>query len=148
MKDKNDYVNDLAKKCAEEDNNKHYWKRTGRCDYKKCQSACCRFHHMGGKKVNGSILLKQHNYHEEHTYVEKVSNGYIHQLKPFLCPSITFDGLCVLHNKRSQSRVCKYFPMSAKDKVWVALKHICSYKFEKIKNEKWKKEKVEKVRLR
>lgn len=141
-KEKNKYVNNLLKEFVETNNIKYYHKRIGRCDWKKCQSACCRFHHTGMTKCKGSIITKHANYHKPEDEVHKVSNGHIHTLIPFLCQSISFDGRCEIHNKRDQPRVCKYFPMTPYDNMFKCLEHICSYKFIKLKNKKYKKNKL------
>ena len=145
-KEKNKYVNEILKENFIKNNKKHYYVRTGSCNWKKCQSACCRFRHTGKIKISGKNkeLSYKHQYHNDQGQEEQriCSNGYEHKLSPFLCPSITFDGKCKLHNKRSQPYVCQYFPMVPDDGVYIALKHICGYKFKKIKNTKWKKKKV------
>ena len=139
-KERNKFINDMRKRDSEESNKEYYTKRIGKCVWKKCQSACCRFRSYGRIKIKGSFISKQLNYHDDNI-VQKASNGYIFDLSPFLCPSITFEGKCVLHGKKEQSYVCTYFPMNKDDGMYIALKHICGYKFKKVKNKKYKRDK-------
>ena len=137
---KNDYVNRLHKERAEKDNLSHYYVRSGKCDWEKCQSACCRFRCYGKVKASGKITVI-HEYEDGASLQFRMSNGYQFTLGPFLCPSMGFNGACALHNKKSQPYICQYFPMNPDDGVYIALKHICGYKFKKAKNEKYKKPK-------
>lgn len=70
----------------------------------------------------------------------KTLNQHDCYLTPRLCPHINVEGGCELHNKRTQPRVCKYFPMHHEDGTYITLKHVCTYKFKEVKNNKHKKE--------
>jgi len=139
MENKNNYINKIAKS---NHNIKFFWKRTGSCDYVKCQSACCRFNVHKSIENNGW----NKDYHKMNEYSEMtVSNVQIRKLNkhdivmsPRLCPHIKIEGGCNLHGKRTQPHVCKYFPMTPIDGVYIAVKHVCGYKFKEIRNPNYK----------
>lgn len=120
---------------------KYIWQRYGSCDWKKCQSACCRFN------CQRHIANNSHNkdYHKMCDYMhimnvqERTINGHDIYMSPRLCPYIKIEGGCMLHGKRTQPRVCKYFPMDYEDGVYIAVKHVCGYKWKKIRNPNYKK---------
>ena len=134
MVDKNEYVNDILKPSKKDTNDKTYFKRIGKCNYKKCQAACCRFECFVGQKEK-----KKAQYHTDYnregvTDIRHI-NGYDVYIKPKWCDKITLDGKCVLHNNRRQPNVCKYFPMHPTiDGMYLAVKHLCGYKFIELKN--------------
>ena len=136
--EKNQYVNKILKECAEEQHKKYYYKRTGNCNYKKCMSACCRFNCQKHRKKNS----KQQYQMSDYSYIRDVSiisdDKYDFYISPRLCMYLTFDGLCKSHKKKLQPRVCQYFPMHPDDGTFIALRKICGYKFNKIKNKKYK----------
>jgi len=137
-KEKNKYVNDITKPTKEDTNNKYYYKRFGKCNYKKCQSACCRFICYGTYKFN--------KYHESNKYDKIVKIGKQEWGVDFKhCSNLTFNGLCKLHNKPSQPRVCSLFPMSPDDGVYIILKKFCGYYFKKFKNPYYKYKRKKKV---
>ena len=89
-------------------------KRVGKCDYKKCKSACCKFFSMDGKtyyqgfgKENefGSIIVK----------VE--------------CKNLDRCGRCPLFRTRKFPRACKQFPHPS-DGVYTHISDKCSFQFE------------------
>lgn len=140
MKEKNDYVNKLAKEESIKNNNKFYYIRSGECCWKKCMSACCRF------TCQKLIKPKEVDYEQmsQYQYIQNIqmrkSNGYDCYISPRLCENITFDGKCKLHKNKKQPRICKFFPMHPTvDGMYEMLKHICGYKFKKVKNIKYKK---------
>lgn len=139
-KERNKYVNDLHK---DNTTNKYLEVREGNCDYVKCQSACCRFNCQGHVKNSGH----NKNYASMSDYQNVVGlqikslNRQDFYLTPRLCPYIKVEGGCELHDKRTQPRVCKYFPMYPSDGVFQAVKHVCGYKFVKVRNPNYKSEK-------
>jgi len=139
----NEYINKLGLKSKE----KYLWVRSGKCNPVKCGSACCRFNVLGHVKNNSHAK----NYHQMSDYLQhnniqiRVLNRSTIYMTPRLCPNIAIDGKCELHNKRTQPKVCKYFPMTPKDGVYVAVKHVCGFKFEKINNPNYKKQTTEKT---
>ena len=138
---KNEYVNKLIKTNKKDTNYKFYYKRTGRCNWKKCQAACCRFECIiGEKKKNKSQYMNDYVATFQTTQIRHI-NGYDIYFKPKWCDKITLDGKCTLHNKKRQPRVCMYFPMHPDDGMYTALKHICGYKFKKLKNPYYKPKK-------
>ena len=145
---KNIYVNKVHKDFAIKENKDYYFQRSGFCDWKKCQSACCRFHHVRNIDCKGAIILKPSAYYQNHEIVVKQIGNKIHYLKPFLCEAISLDGKCRLHNKKWQTRVCKYFPMSPDDGMYVAVESVCRFKFKKVKNKKYKKLEVKKNEIK
>ena len=138
---KNDYVNKMWGKSTA----KYYYIRTGSCNYKKCQAACCRFNCLGHRPHNKKDYHFMTDFQHYQGVLIKKINGIDFHLSPRLCPHIAVDGKCELHKKNKQPNVCKYFPMSPNDGVYLALKHVCSYKFKKIRNPKYKKEKLERI---
>jgi hypothetical protein len=137
---KNEYINDCNKYNTTD---KYVYVRSGKCDYIKCQSACCRFNCQHNIKNTGHIkdYHKMCDYQHIKSVQTKVFNKYTFYLTPRLCPHIKIEGGCELHGKRTQPRVCKYFPMSVSDGMYQAVKHVCGYKFKKVKNLNYKKEK-------
>lgn len=140
-KQKNEEVNKILKDAGKSD--KFYWKRTGKCCWKTCQSACCRFSTQKSinKKAKSNWQAMGDYQHVPNLQFRSL-NGYDFYIIPRLCPHISFDGKCDLHNKKTQPRVCQYFPMHPRDGTYIALKHICGYKFKKIKNKKIVKRKL------
>ena len=126
-------------KCKNEEVNKiiseQGLKRIGKCNPEKCQSACCR--------INVNILHPTYSsnryYLDDITSTRKIQKINQHwQLKitPRICRNLTTDGRCTLHDKRTQPRVCRLFPMSPRDGVYMAVKKYCGFKFIKIKKVK------------
>ncbi len=132
MVDKNKYINEMMKDTKD----KFYYKRIGKCDYKKCQAACCRFECVVGEK-------KKHKAQYLNAYSPfgvtdiRHINGYDVYIKPKWCDKIALNGKCKLHNNKRQPRVCKFFPMVPEDGMYIALKQVCGYKFKKIKNKNY-----------
>jgi len=128
---KNKHVNKILKKIAIQDNKKTYFVRTGKCNPEKCQSACCRI----------DCVIVQNNFHDttispDFTFKGRFGDYFV---KHKHCESLTLDGKCKKHNKKSQLPVCKYFPMTPTDGVYDIVKKYCGLKFYKVKNEKYKK---------
>ena len=135
-KNKNLYISKLLKEEGIRIKRKFYYKRIGKCDYKKCMSACCRFNCLSHWKTESKDYQKMSDLQQYQGVQTKSINGNDFYITPRLCLYISFNGKCELHNKRTQPRVCKYFPMHQTDGVYLALQHICGYKFIKIKNTK------------
>ena len=147
VENKNEYVNKLLKTTKKETSYKFYYKRTGSCNWKKCQAACCRFECViGDKNKNKKQYLNDFN-HIDFDELRRL-NGYDVYLKAKLCSHITVDGKCVLHNSKLQPRVCTYFPMHPDDGMYISVEHVCGYKFKKLKNPYYnlKKEKIEETK--
>ena len=140
--EKNEFINN-----TKNTDDKFIYVRSGKCDSSKCQSACFRFNVNGYYKNSGH--KKKYHQMSDYQYIQgiqvRVINRHLINLTPRLCPHIKIEGGCDLHNKRTQPRVCKYFPMSPDDGVYVAVKHVCGYKFKRVKNKNYKKKKKELV---
>ncbi len=96
--------------------NKEYLiKRIGKCDYKKCNSACCRFMHFHGSKFHGCFL-------------EKSCNGYILKKN---CKNLMRSGRCRIFKKNEWPPACKNFPVLLDPHHAVIYKK-CSFKFKVI----------------
>ena len=141
MINKNVYIIKLLKEDAIRNNNPFYFVRKGFCDYKKCQSACCRFTHIGKNADYKKNYYNLGQFCDKQGVQIRNVNGIDHFIVPRLCNHISFDGKCELHNKRNQPRICKYFPMHPTDSTYIILKNICGYKFYKVKNLKYKMKK-------
>lgn len=139
-KETNNKVNKINQADAIKHNDKHYHIRSGKCDYVKCQSACCRFK-VCGKQIKQKGIYSELNVGGE-KYSLKQVNGSMFYLASFLCPHIKVEGGCELHNKpRKQPYICQHFPMLPTDGMYMIVKHVCNYKFKKVKNIKYKKKK-------
>lgn len=133
----------INKKWLRSTDRKFIYQRSGKCNPKKCESACCRFDHVGHTDNNGQSM----DYHKMNSFRHirgvqtRVVNRITHYITPRLCPYIKIGGGCDLHGKRTQPTVCRDFPVTPTDGVYVACKHVCGYKFKKIRNPNYKKQK-------
>jgi hypothetical protein len=142
MDDKNEFVNNQLKKNEWELNQPYYYQRYGTCDYQKCQSACCRFSVYGPLEEPTRIINKSaKDYHElinTGKVITKWIRGKRYELYPTLCEHLKIEGVCKLHDSKRQCTVCKYFPMHPCDGVYHVVKHVCGYKFRKVRRKKTK----------
>jgi len=89
-------------------------KRIGKCDYKKCNSACCKFFCIDGKTYYCGFGKEN----EFGSTVVKIS-----------CKNLSKDGKCKLFKTRKFPRACKQFPHPT-DGVYKHILDKCSFKFE------------------
>ena len=96
--------------------------REGKCDYKKCNSACCKI-----------FAERNHTYsdgEEGYNYLKGFSDKKIgnHIIFCKNCKSLDKKGACSRWNKKDFPGPCKEFPHPF-DGVYVAVLQKCSFKF-------------------
>ena len=138
MIETNKHVNEIYKRNTSDI---FIWQRYGKCNWKQCQSACCRFNVLTHIKNTShpKEYHKMQNYHSEtiaNTQLRTLNRNDIIMF-PRLCPHIKVEGGCMLHGKRTQPNICRYFPMNPNDGVYVAVKHVCGYNFKKVRNKNY-----------
>lgn len=89
-------------------------RRTGKCDYKKCGSACCRF-----------ICMQGHAYWDG--FGKKNEFGSI--IINVKCKNLKKDGSCSLFKTKKFPGACKQFPHPG-DRLYQHIAEKCSFKFE------------------
>ncbi len=94
-------------------NKKYLIERIGECDYKKCNSACCRFFYLDnmGNFADG--------------FFEKVDNAYILKKN---CKYLSRYGKCSVWKKENWPGACRDFPI-LNDKHYVYISEKCTIKF-------------------
>ena len=117
MKEKHpSYILEIKKK-------KYLVRREGKCDYKKCKNACCKFtsHNCGGKYSDGELV---------NTYVKGFSDRILgdHAIMKNRCSRLNRDGSCKLWKRKGFPGPCKEFPHPF-DGVYIAVAPVCSFKF-------------------
>jgi hypothetical protein len=99
-------------------------KRTGKCNYKKCKNACCKF--------CSAAYLKDYS----RGFFEKDVFGK--EIVKIKCNNLNKNGTCKLWGKKSSkdSQTNKGFPLACKefpipqDSIYWNVLDVCSYKFE------------------
>ncbi len=102
---------------------KYLVERTGKCNPKKCHSACCKFIHLGKRSYFGGFCCKS-----KFGYIIKKKCKYLKNNK------------CTLWKKKSFPNVCKQFPHPS-DGVFLEISKKCSFKFEIVMKEYLTKQK-------
>ncbi len=98
------------------------YKRSGKCDYKKCKAACCRFAIVGWIEDE-----EQGKYFKDMGFKIVVINGRIAIFHDKPCEQLDLKTFkCKKQNRKSVA--CKQFPMST-DAVYQKVASKCSYKF-------------------
>jgi len=89
-------------------------KRTGKCDYKKCKSACCRF-------INGGNSSYWEGFGKKNEFGKVIVD--------IKCKNLKKNGDCSLFGTRDWPGACKQFPY-LDDGVYQHIANKCSFKFE------------------
>jgi len=127
---------------------KFKWKRIGKC--KQCGLCCLFSKGMFTAEFRGDYyyFLKKTGCTEIHRRKVKYKKNEKFKRKPKKdywievimgklsgCPQLMFNKkgkiLCSIHDKKPKT--CKVFPESPDHKFWDVLKHVCGYKFVKVK---------------
>ena len=125
----NSEVNKILLHEAKAKEKKHFYKRCGRCDPRKCGGACCRYT-IAPMFDRDSYFAKITDWLKNP--IDTVKYGketFI--VSPFHCPNITVGGRCKLHGTKKQSSICDMFPCQHDDPFYLYVKKVCSYRFEK-----------------
>jgi len=134
---KNREIDRIKKERAIEDNATHWYKRIGSCNPNICGGACCRYACLSIKEkeeYHDIIFLRAQNVHS----FKKVNKKVI-RVEHVNCPHLKINGRCSLHGKKVQSYTCDVFPMHKSDGVYCVVKDYCSYRFVRVKNDKYKR---------
>lgn len=128
---KNKIRNEIIRKRAIKEKNKYWWRRIGRCNPNKCGGACCRYAVTiePSKKEYHDLIGANH---KDVFEIKKVNKKDL-IIKNAVCPNMTMDCKCKLHEKKEQPYTCDVFPMHPDDGTYLAVKKFCGYKFVKVK---------------
>jgi len=94
-------------------NKLHYVKRVGKCEPKKCKSACCKF-----------INLQYPS-----TYLEQFGTKSCKGTRINVKCSQLSNNKCALWNSKKFPGACKQFPHPT-DNVYIEVMDVCTFKFE------------------
>ncbi len=89
-------------------------RRTGKCDYKKCKSACCKFICLGESKYWDGFGKK---------------NEFGNIILNTKCKNLNKKGECLVFKKKNFPEACKQFPHPI-DGVYKHIAEKCMFKFE------------------
>ena len=128
-------LNKIKKDRAIKENKRFWFKRIGKCDPSICGGACCRY-----SVANHNTDAEYHNLITVPIPVKIIkTKTKVLEVIAINCPNITIDGKCCLHGKKKQPYTCDVFPMHPEDGTYILVKKYCSYKFIKIKNDRYKR---------
>ena len=88
-------------------------KRVGRCDYKKCNSACCKI-----------MCITNHDFFK--FFGEKSEFGVVIKKR---CKYLKKDGKCKVWKEKKFHGACKKFPYASDGHYWEVMDK-CSFRFE------------------
>jgi hypothetical protein len=97
---------------------KYLVEKKGHCDYKKCNSSCCRFFLYSKSKINTY----------QRCFGKKTKYGLKINIK---CKNLKPDNTCKLWGKSKLPIACKEFPHPI-DKMYFAVYGKCGFYFEKV----------------
>jgi len=102
---------------------KYLVSRYGKCDYKKCKNACCKFisNYCGGNWSDGEPV---------NVYIKGFADRMLgdHAIFKKRCNRLNRDGSCKLWKRKGFPGPCKEFPHPF-DGVYIFTAPVCSFKF-------------------
>jgi len=119
-----------------QDERTHQWYtayRGGKCDYKKCKSACCSFFTLENitKSMPNNRIKSREDYWKVTGRAQIVeSNGYKFAVAVHRCAQLDEDGKCKIYKNRPIE--CKQWP-TPRDNMHKMLGDVCSVTIKSIK---------------